>query len=216
MAAFEHDHALRRLALWERQGYVGDDGHWQAARDELTRAKRWQPFNSDIKGDLGRLHEWRALQQRTTPDVAAAQHRQSVAHYQDAVLGRPSWGLAWANIAYNRAAGGEELDSVMWAFERALTFGSWDTEVQRRLAWIGISRWKALGITDRQTTLRIVRRALSVDHTLQPAPVDKFIVRTAVQFGWQDTLRPLLNDAFTEAGLRRNLDLRLEKARGAR
>ncbi len=198
------------MAGWERQGYVDDGYDWEGAVTRVESARGLNPVSADYVMELARLYEWRAFQQRLTPELAQAHRVRAMTYYQEALRLRPSWGAAWAELAQSRVLSDKGMDETLAALERATVFGPWDSEVHRRVIWIGISRWERLPDGARRQVRQVIQRALEIDTTLQaPYFIDVFIVETAVHYGWHDQLRGLL----TKPAHLKLLDERLQQQR---
>lgn len=180
------------MARWEQSGVVDDGDDWARAWTRLERARRLNPYSADYTADLGRLHEWRAFQQRLSPQDAHAQRQLATSYYQSTLRLRPTWGMAWARLAYSNAAQTGSMNGKSFAaLEKAVEFAPWESDVQRTVIWLGITRWDEMPKQLQDQVKGMVRRVLETK-TLSGPGLDEFILDLAARHGWQDQLRPML------------------------
>jgi hypothetical protein len=117
--------------------------------DELqaqqTRAAAQDPGNPWIEFELAHLllSRPRLPLQLIDPAMTARQF-EARDRYRHVVMLRPTWELAWANLAVSKVVLGEVDREFFAAMELALRHGPWNQDVQMNIIRTGLSVWPLL------------------------------------------------------------------------
>jgi hypothetical protein len=135
---------------------------------------------------LGRLYQSQALALSPWLMEAAARRSQAATAYREAAVMRPSWGLAWAQLAVIKSYE-PDLDREFYhALERAMIVGAWEPAVQDLVLWVGMRTWARLTPVLQEQVKTVISRVL------QHYPRDRYAVRTAVELHWEADIASML------------------------
>lgn len=174
------------MRTWENQHRLPNHDRWQDAVRRVWRAHAVNPLNADYRAELALLYSWEALRPQWSQARRDLFRDRAAGFYREAIARRPTWALAWVNLAENQLLTRGLDDRALFAMDKAIELGPWDPVVQQKTIWMGAALWDALTPAWRQRILGTAERALSANND-----VDQ-IVRVAAQYGWEDHLRPLL------------------------
>jgi hypothetical protein len=173
-----------------RYNEVRDPTLWARAHAGLNFARHVNPLNADYGASLGRLHQWQAWQQLRKTDARAYRHGALVT-YRQTVSRRPTWAVAWMELAEAGALSVGMTPEVTNAFHRAAQLGPWERSVQRKTVWLGLAGWSRLAATERELVRNTVHRALLIDNDL------KGMLVLARQYQWLDEFERIRTEVET-------------------
>ncbi|MCF6354843.1 MAG: hypothetical protein L3J26_07030 [Candidatus Polarisedimenticolaceae bacterium] len=108
----------------------------------LERAQSLNSKNADIAFDQGRFAEWLASQHPLWSKEAQSRREVAIGYFREAISLRPSWGLAWINLANSLVLNQQLYSGGMDALEKAAVLAPLESDVQQRVVWLGLSQWK--------------------------------------------------------------------------
>lgn len=155
---------------------------WILGVDGLRIARHLIPANADYAADLARMYEYQSWQQIHNASAAAQYQQAAVVTYEQVLQNRPGWGYAWSELALARARLFGVDDKVHEALLNATEAAPWERHAQRKIVWLGMSRWGDLSYSTRQLVRETVVRAWTIGNDRAG------IRRQARQFGWQQEL----------------------------
>jgi len=170
---------------WESARMVSDEQSWQRAVQRLYLAAELDEENAVHFADLGRAHEWRALQYPIWTRQSKEFRTKAIQHYLQAVELRPTWGYLWAHYAYSKVLNKEFDANTVIALDKAMTLAPWESEVQLKIIWIGLNLWDFLSEEMHGRLAQTISRSLA----MQSLPTLRLLKRT----GRTDIVRLLLD-----------------------
>ena len=183
------------MLVWQKEGHVGNQQQWNAAYERLRLARQLSPWDADYSADLGRLMEWRSWMQSPGNEDSNSSRIRAGNYYRESIGRRPTWGFAWAHYAENQLLQGHSGPEFQYALQKAIELSPWEPGVQRKVAWMGMSAWKDLPASLRDSVEESIDRAVQLDvHRHE-------IVRLAVQYDWLQQLTPMMRSKRQAAAL---------------
>ena len=138
----------------------------------LEKAQSLNSQNADIAFDRGRFAEWKAQKHPLWTEEAHQYRKEAIEYFREAISLRPSWGLAWVNLANSLVLNQQLYSGGMEALEKAAVLAPLESNVQQRVIWLGLSQWKHADGDLRMRLRGILERNLKV----RPYVVIKAIV----------------------------------------
>lgn len=150
------------LADWEAKATAPSARAWEVAFAAATRAVAHYPVaHGAYLERLGYVHAWQHFGQASGAPGAQLSRQAARDAYRAAVQARPHWPYAWAALARVKL----DLLEFDAEFHRALSeaqrLGPWRTDINRRVAEVGLSAWPQLAGAQRALTLDAAVRAMS-------------------------------------------------------
>ena len=180
----------RQLMLkWGDNKTVFSEKKWQFALNKLHAAIENNPNNAEHYFDLARLYEWNAYQKPIWTDDAIKYRTQAIKLYKKSLEHRPTWSIAWANLAMSKTLNLEFGDEVKMALSNAMTYGPWETGVFHRVLWISIANWKGLPLSLQEQVKARIKETVHAE-----GGVPKYIQETAKHFQWQEELNTIISE----------------------
>jgi hypothetical protein len=176
------------MERWACMGRVDDLSKWESSKQKLEKANILQRDDADIVSELGRLHEFKALSLPAWNPQARDSRGKAINYYKQAIKKRPTWALAWLNLAQSKILSQKTDEEAFDAIRNGFRFGRWQEKVQQRLLWLSIGIWPVLPEDIKITVRNIVVKTLEQD-----VHVDMLLVM-AFRFGWQEELRALMEN----------------------
>lgn len=176
------------ISAWEKDGIVSSESSWKEANGKMKVATSLAPFDADYSFDMGRLYEWDALRHEIWEKKAKDSRSVAIEWYKRAITGRPSFGLAWANLAQSKVLNQEIDDETIGALELAMIYGPWEPVLQQKVIWVGMAIWFQLPEPLKSKLTVSISRALRNDRQ------GKFVIEAAIKLGRTAILRPLLTE----------------------
>lgn len=143
-----------------------------------------RPWDENLRFEAGRLAWWQALHVERDPQARSRWLGWSAEHLQAAVTGRPTWGLAWAELANVYLQQGDYLRARS-ALLKAMALEPNEGPTQWMMLWTGFAIWPMLLSDDRAQLLAIASNALANN-------MYDWVIDPAVQFGRESVVRPLI------------------------
>jgi hypothetical protein len=141
------------VASWQR-GEPVTEPEWQHAKDLQASALFWRGQQPDYLEAMAQLYYWR----NTQTDISAAELDQnfeaSLRYYRLAIVQRPLWPYAWANVALIKAQMRLWDAEFYTALLRAQQLGPWETRVQLAVHEAGLISWRQLDFKNRELLLQ--------------------------------------------------------------
>ena len=176
------------MSMWEQGKRTMKEEEWQNAVDMMHVAVRINPLNSEYDFDLGRLYEWRALEQPTWTRHAQENRARAISYFRESVRRQPVWALAWVNLAASKILNQELDKEAFHALDNAARYGPWEQGVHKKTIWLGLATWQQLPAITQARIKFIVESSIKEDKSV------KFIRDAAIHFRWQGNLDALMDD----------------------
>jgi len=132
------------LSDWDRAGYVEDGPRWQQNWAQVAGLTARDGANPESLFVAGRMREWRAEQQRTSPIDSAQQARAAATLFSDVLAIRPTWDNAWWHLARSRWFDDSDNAAFSFALSGALRVARYEPRPERDLGWLVINGWSRL------------------------------------------------------------------------
>lgn len=161
IASAGHTLAMWHFESWKNGGNVPDIRTWKLVHESLRWSIRLDEDNASYYNDMGRLYEYSAIKMVEHESQAGPLLEIASAYFSDAIRLRPSWGLAWANLALIQHRRGIHDDAFFQDMLRAMQFGSSVPAVQLTMTELGISNWRELTVPMRRKVLAIIQLGLN-------------------------------------------------------
>lgn len=179
---------LMALDKWSCQGGMTEPEQWQLHLDNLTLASKLIGRDANIESDLGRLYEFKALEHPAWNKEAKENRQLAIARYRKATQIRPTWALAWLNLAQAKVLVQESDDEAFNAMRKAFEYGKWQEKVQHRLLWLTMGIWDVLPEDLRANVKQVVSKTLAQNYRVET------LIVLALRFNWQNNLKALMKD----------------------
>lgn len=183
-------HPRHMMMQWQLGSQDLSVESWKSAVSSVELAAKLDQLNNEYIYDLGRLHEWRALQSPIWSETSRMHRTQAIQFYRNALQYQPVWPQAWIQFAENKMLNQEFDAEVIHALTWALEYGPWEYGVHKKLIWLGIATWDHLPAKTRYEV-----RNLIIDSLKNHRNVD-YIKNTAKYFNWNERL-----DIFESSGI---------------
>lgn len=182
-------HPRHMMMQWQLGSQDLSAESWKSAVSSVELAAKLDQLNNEYIYDLGRLHEWRALQGPIWSETSRMYRSQAILYYRTALQYQSVWPQAWIQLAENKVLNQGFDAEVIHALTLALEYGSWEYGVHKKLIWLGIATWDHL---PEKTKDKV--RNLIVDSLKNHRNVD-YINNTAKYFNWDEHLNiPVTNE----------------------
>jgi hypothetical protein len=177
-----------RMAMdkWTCEGKVDDMEKWEISRSKLEKASSIQVNDADIISDLGRIYELKALSKPAWSSVAKTNRSTAIDYHRQATEKRPTWALAWINLAQSKVLNQETDQEAFDAIRNSYRLGRWQEKVQQRVLWLSIGIWPVLPNDIREEVYHVIDKTLE-----QSGSIDSLILMS-FRFGWQKELKARL------------------------
>ena len=129
------------LVKWEKNGKAGDQMEWESALAGMSLARRLSPWDAEIAMDLGRIFEWKAIGSPPWAPAAQEARKLAIEQYRQAVALRPSWSVAWINLAQAKALDFSFDQEAAAALLNAMALGRWDRAVSYKVVDLSLAAW---------------------------------------------------------------------------
>jgi len=174
------------MDYWACVGNIGDGGQWHEQKALVEKALGNAPLHAQYWSDYARMYELISFSQNVWNKETKENRLNSIKYYRQSAQLRPTWGLAWLNLAQSKVLN-QELDKEAFAaLRKAYKYGRWQDDVQRRLLWLSIGLWQSLPEDIKEETRRIVRNKVQNDKEMLS------MVLLSLRYSWQKDLRALL------------------------
>lgn len=153
----------------------------------VHNARTMAPLKADyalLEGDIQHL----VYQNSIDPDERKPTFTQMLRSYRETVALRPTWSLAWMNLAktHYQYYGVDQWTRV--AMHRALTLGPWEPEVMGQTSWLAMNAWQELSTEEQEMAWEVIKRAARDPH------LQRLISGWASDAGWSGFLRRVLRE----------------------
>lgn len=179
--------------------------NWSAPYDLLDRSLSSRPWDASLRYEAGRMAWWQGLHVAGEPEKRAKWLAIASQHLEAALLERPTWGKAWAELANVYLQQGDYLKSRI-ALLNAMALEPYEGPTQWMVLWTGFAIWPMLLSDDRAQFLYIARNALQNN-------MYNWVLEPAVDYGREDELRGLIRDGTPMAGYLKTLVQRRDRLR---
>ncbi|NKC13374.1 MAG: hypothetical protein GKR94_14625 [Gammaproteobacteria bacterium] len=156
---------------------------WSQAIAGLDTAIRTNPLSAHYKAERARLLEWRSWNGDIDSKRSLRWRAAAVAEFRRAIASRPTWGIAWAELAQCAALLDGLTAEVRAALERSVELAPWDRAVQRKILWIGLLTFNELDEKSRATVRGVARNILRLNQDV------RLLEALSAQYGWDAELR---------------------------
>ena len=161
VAAAGHTFAMWHFNDWQKSKESPDVRTWKWVHEAIHWSVKLDPDNAEYRNDIGRLYEYSATSMIEHPSQAAPLLDISLSFIRDSVRLRPSWALAWANLALIKHRVGKIDNEFALAMQRAMLLGKAVPSVQQIVAEAGIANWSALSVEMRRQVLNNIHHGLN-------------------------------------------------------
>lgn len=159
---------------------------WRDTYNVLLQAAKLDAFDLQMQFELGRLALWQAHYVNTSPSERRQWLDTSVTHLRRALSGRPTWGQAWAELAFVQVQRGKPLEAHA-ALLKAMHYEPYEGHTQWMVLATGFAIWPMLYGENQERFMDIVRHALAAFW------VERVVV-PAVHYGRENVIGPLVRD----------------------
>lgn len=177
------------MARWSCNGKIDDLVNWEVQKTKLEKANKLFSLDADIVSDLGRMHEFRALDYAVWKPEAKSNRETAISYYRDATQYRPTWAMAWLNLAQAKIMNQQSDDEAFDAIRAGFRFGSWQEKVQQRLLWLSVGIWPVLPDDIKMKVRNIVIKTLNQNYRVE------MLVAMALRFNWIAELESLVTNS---------------------
>ncbi len=146
---------------WKTGQAMPSDEELKRLGNLLKRAQSLNSQNADIAFDQGRFAEWRAQQHPLWSKEAQSRRKIAIEYFREAISLRPSWGLAWVNLANSLVLNQQLYSGGIEALEKAAVLAPLEENVQQRVIWLGLSQWRYMNDDLRWRVRGIIEHALT-------------------------------------------------------
>ncbi len=169
----------KHLERWEQQESIDSHKAFEDAWDQLIKASYINPTSADYELALGRL----ALIKANEPDFSLKSkidyQTLATTHLKQALVKRPSSGLAWSYLAKAVAKDETQSDLFIQAMTQSAILEPYEELNQKQIIPLAIKHWSCLPDSLKQTMRNIIQHGIN----RQPRG-GKFIMRAAVASDW--------------------------------
>lgn len=176
------------MARWSCNGKIDDVESWEVEKTKLEKANKLFSLDADIVSDLGRMYEFRALEYAAWNPEAKLNRDTAISFYREATRHRPTWALAWLNLAQAKIMNQQSDDEAFDAIRNGFRFGSWQEKVQQRLLWLSVGVWPIMPDDIKMKVRNVVIKTLSQDYRVE------MLVVMAFRFDWVAELELLVTN----------------------
>ncbi|VAX20412.1 hypothetical protein MNBD_NITROSPINAE01-1932 [hydrothermal vent metagenome] len=175
-----------QMSEWKKNGLTGSMNKWDETLERMETASKLKPLDAGYLADLGKLYDWKAIGGMVPPAEARLYRERSVEYYKRSLMLGPTRSFTWVHLATSRMLNGQIDKKTFEALERAIVFGPWALGTQKKVIWLGIVAWPYLPETTKNQVSETIRKALAINNSAH------FVIKLAVQYGWEENLRPLI------------------------
>lgn len=160
-AGLADDQTRAFLADWEAKLAAPSAAAWNVASNAARRAVAYHPVaNGPYLERLGYVHAWQHFGQPQAAPSAQASRQAARDAYRAAIQARPHWPYAWTALAQIKL----ELREFDAEFRRALLqaqhLAPWRTDINRRVAEVGLIAWTQIDGPQHALVLDAAARAI--------------------------------------------------------
>jgi hypothetical protein len=160
VAAAGHTFAMWHFEGWQKSGDKPDVRTWKWVHEAMHWSVKLDPDNAEYSNDMGRLYEYSAIKMIEHDSQIQPLLAISLNFFRDTVRLRPSWALAWANLALLKHRTGAIDEEFSLAMDRAMQLGSAVPMVQQIIAEAGVANWRSLTVGMRRKVLLNIHNGL--------------------------------------------------------
>jgi len=181
-----------RLSLeeWSCYGKMVSEEAWDESLYKLTKARKLNPWDAEIDFDLGRLYEWKALSGQAWNKAVKDSRNESIKYFRSAVEKRPTWGLAWVNLAQSKLLNRVVDEELFNALSNTIRYGRWQQKIQEKYLWLSIGIWAKLPPSLQKEIFEHIEGILQRDAELKQHAALSMLTSIAVRFNWFNQLEP--------------------------
>lgn len=130
-----------RVAEWAGGRKPYTEAQWFQAKADLRRAERIMPNDAGLQDTLGVLHMLRGYQLWADTTTRTPYFDQALRHFELSTQLRPHVAQGWANVALCRYLVRKQPAEVFRAWERAVTLGPNEDDVNRMMLNVVMGSW---------------------------------------------------------------------------
>src|SRR5690606_3782102 len=135
---------------------------WQIAHEAAQRAVDWYPVeNGDHYDRLGRVYEWKHIDEAPGSPAASESRRLALEFYQRSLAVRPQVAYTWLQLAFVKLRMNEIDQEFISAWENIHYYAPWRGPANRGLAELGFIAWDGLGPEQRLLAFDAASRAIA-------------------------------------------------------
>ncbi len=176
------------MERWGCENRMGDENEWNSAYNKMSRAIVLTPWDADAYLEMGNLINWKAATKKSWTKETRDLRKKALEYYQAALIKRPIWALAWANIAQNLFLLGRIDEQGFYALTMGFKYGQSQKDVISKLVWLSVSVWKTLPDNLKSAVRESVKGLQHDDDAFQR------LVVMAIRFSWMDELVSLVSN----------------------
>ena len=161
LASAGHAFAMWHFDDWQESNEVPDVRMWKWAHEALYRAVLLDTNNAQYRNDLGRLYEFTVIKMTEHPSQIEPLLGIALEQFRATVEQRPSWAMAWANLAFIKHRLGQPDAECLHALDQANRLGASVPSVQQIIAEVAVANWLALSVPQRREMLATIETGLN-------------------------------------------------------
>ncbi|OIO72649.1 MAG: hypothetical protein CO186_05550 [Zetaproteobacteria bacterium CG_4_9_14_3_um_filter_49_83] len=160
VASVGHAFTMWHFESWLKSTNTPEVRTWKLAHEALRWSIKLDENNADYRNDMGRFYEYTAIHMIEHESQEKPLLEISRSYFHDAVRLRPSWGLAWANLALIEHRMGIHDESFYQSMLRAIEFGASVPAVQLTITELAVANWRQMTVPMRKKVLLVIRVGL--------------------------------------------------------
>ncbi len=148
IADYYASNAERAIGHWRKANVTPSDAQWNALKQQVRIARRFDPLNPEYMDLMGQLYSWKQLHLSVGHPDARESRLVALTWYRKVVLRRPLWPYAWMNLATSKMQLGEFDEEFHHAISEAWELGSWEDRIHVSFVKLGFD--SRLFLNDRE------------------------------------------------------------------
>lgn len=148
--------AAYAVEQWQQSSAKPEAAQLQSAQEQINAALSWQPQNPHYQLMSAKIAEWAWFSgQLSTADISKNEQI-----YQQAIVQRPKWPVAYADYGYFLATVQLRLADAWTQLQLAEQHGAYLPEVHEKILLVAFSNWHALSVAQKAAVFARVARAM--------------------------------------------------------
>lgn len=148
---------------------------WEQAHRYLRLAHQLAPFDPTVLEELGRIHQYRVVQEAEGVPPSEPELGKSLAYYRQSLALRPAWPYGWMGIMLLKITENQFDEDFAVAMKRAAALGPWEPGIQMGIAEDGLAVRDRLPEELRKLVMDTVEKGLQRE--------SQYIMAVAEQYG---------------------------------
>lgn len=148
--------AAYAVEQWQQSSAKPEAAQLQSAQEQISAALSWQPQNPHYQLMSAKIAEWAWF----SGQLSTAEISKNEQIYQQAIVQRPSWPVAYADYGYFLATVQLRLADAWTQLQLAEQHGAYLPEVHEKILLVAFSNWHALSVAQKAAVFARVARAM--------------------------------------------------------